>query len=178
MRSYFCFCCLLLCLISFRTLAQPIADQQWLTEPVAAGVVENHETGNYLRATNRIGEQARVRYQAGQSVELLPGFETRGTASFEALIHPVFTDINLTIRVFPNPFIEQATVACQMTVAGTVNWTLFSVDGHLVQRERRLQVQEPGLHQWTLDGGNLPTGVYLLNLKIGSTTRILRLVKQ
>ncbi|GAB2531710.1 T9SS type A sorting domain-containing protein [Spirosoma aerophilum] len=165
---------------SLSTQAQPLADELWLTKPVESGGMENQQAVRFLWATNQIGAQARVHYQAGQSVELLPGFDTRRAAQFEAQIRPIrfLADNSLAVVVFPNPILQQATITCQLQTVNTIEWALLGVNGHVFRRERSQIVQEPGVHQWTLEGTNLPTGVYLLEMKTGTITRTVRLVKE
>ncbi len=84
---------------------------------------------------------------------------------------PTPTHFALT-SVYPNPFNPTAQVRFELPAASWVKLEVFDIGGHLIQGEHAgspLQHtwMEAGLHEITLNGSNLPSGVYLLRLQAG-----------
>jgi hypothetical protein len=79
-----------------------------------------------------------------------------------------------TLRIFPNPFHSETTLAFEVATPGSYTVRLMNLQGQelLVRREVYLH---PGYHEIRLDGQSLPLGSYLCRMEgpQGSLTRIL-----
>ncbi len=69
------------------------------------------------------------------------------------------------VSVYPNPFNPTATVTVNVAQAGKLTLTVYNQLGQQVQQVVDTVVQ-PGIQQFTIDGHNLATGVYLLRANI------------
>ena len=84
------------------------------------------------------------------------------------------TKISESIKVFPNPFIEEFTVNISMEVSSIVTITLFDINGNMVlQTERNLKVGNHLIHLYA----NVSPGNYVLNVSTNSKKSTTTLVK-
>ena len=76
-----------------------------------------------------------------------------------------------TISVFPNPFSTEATIRFHLPEAGQVTLNVFDLQGRLIRQLHNGQL-DSGQHQRQWDGageggGQLPSGMYLVQLRSG-----------
>jgi hypothetical protein len=87
-------------------------------------------------------------------------------------------------RPTPNPFTAASRVAFAVpgTEPAAVTFTVFDVTGRVVRRIVERQAFAPGRHDLAWDGrdgsgGQVPAGVYLMRLEVGTEERTLRVVR-
>ena len=80
---------------------------------------------------------------------------------------------------FPNPAMDQTSVALHVDGASTIGWTVFDLAGRPIARhlpepmaEGRHLVGWNGLRD---DGRAVPSGVYYMVLKVNKVSRVLRM---
>ena len=76
---------------------------------------------------------------------------------------------------YPNPFNPQAIVSYELAADADVELTLFDVMGRQIRTlvDRR---QSAGRYDVLLEAGDLPSGVYLLNLRAGAVSQTSRVI--
>jgi len=77
---------------------------------------------------------------------------------------------------YPNPFNARAEIRFSLPHRGDVNLSLFNLAGQKV-RVVAAGRMEAGEHSLELDGGSLPSGMYLLVLSSGSERAVVRAVR-
>ncbi|MDP8228045.1 MAG: C25 family cysteine peptidase [Candidatus Electryoneaceae bacterium] len=70
---------------------------------------------------------------------------------------------------YPNPFNSRTTIRYSLESAGPVDLTLWDVSGRMV-RQLAHGDHQAGDYRLTLDGGSLPTGLYLIRLESAGST--------
>lgn len=136
-----------------------------------------------LTASNQIEGSQSVSYQAGKSVVLLTGFQTRPGASFLAstgtkkMGEGELTS-KLTVMSYPNPFIERAIITYQLAEANYTSVYISDTDGRQVKRLVDNQLLESGQHEtvWQVDA--LPSGAYICTVETGNRRISTRLIKR
>jgi Secretion system C-terminal sorting domain len=93
---------------------------------------------------------------------------TRGTATGTD-IDDLPTQFEVT-DVFPNPFVERATISYTLPESNSVRMLLYDVSGRRV-RDTSFGVKPAGKHRFTLDAGSLTGGVYFYRLESGGNVR-------
>jgi hypothetical protein len=76
---------------------------------------------------------------------------------------------------FPNPFNPATTIRYSIPARASVRLTVFNVTGQKVA-ELVNEVQGPGMHEASLDGSRLASGVYFYRLSAGSSVAAKKLV--
>lgn len=181
MKTTFCFFALL---FSSSALAQPVAPQLAISQPVHTGSLSKQQATQFLMATNVIGSGAAAQYTAGQAVTLLPGFFAQAGSVFSATMAQVIssrdpgTSPGLLVRAYPNPFVDQITIEYSSAMEGTVLHTLTDARGQVVHQSQELSRPTKGPHQLRVDGQLLPAGIYLYQVRVGSQVQTLRLIKK
>ncbi|WP_170110432.1 T9SS type A sorting domain-containing protein [Flavilitoribacter nigricans] len=156
---------------------------------------------NTIQATNIIELGADVTYTAGQSITLQAGFHAKANSTFTARIEdcqlvsssvaPLPEEVvelaavpdlridhkDTDLQVFPNPFNDRFTVTFDLEQEAEAEIRLISVDGKVRQQLLAPQSQVAGAHQMEWDGPNLPPGIYIIQLRLGSEILSRKLVK-
>lgn len=154
-----------------------------VTQSIAAGSVTDQQAVSTILASNQVSRGATAVYTAGQSVTLQPGFVTQAGSVFTALIAPVKRirsstgEPVLSLRAYPNPFLEKTTMEYTLPGSGTVKHQLLDVQGNPLRSVNDGTEEQSGTHQLSLDGSGLPAGVYLYRIEAGNQSQTLRLVK-
>lgn len=81
------------------------------------------------------------------------------------------------LSVYPNPFKQGCTMGYEVPKSARVSISIYNVKGQLI-RQLKDEPQSSGSYTINFDGGNLPSGVYLIRTQIGEqrfTTRMLKL---
>lgn len=172
----------LLMLVSGSVFAQEQASSLTISQPVTAGVLSEQQATGSISAQNAVAPGATALYRAGQSVHLQPGFVARAGSVVTATVGPVVSPnrgidgSGSSVRVYPNPFVEQTTVEYTVLQGGAIRQTLTDVNGRVL-RQQTLE-KTAGRHQTAVEGGGLPAGVYLYQLQVGNQTQTLRLIRK
>ncbi|GAB3915742.1 T9SS type A sorting domain-containing protein [Larkinella terrae] len=175
---------ILLLLIGGPVFAQEYDQHLAVQQAVAPGNVSDQKAVASIVASHPIGRGAAVSYLAGRSVTLQPGFWAPAGAILTAKIEPVVAaglEIDgrgLSARAYPNPFVERTTVEYIAPRGGRMSHTLTDVKGRVLRHFEGPAEQAAGRHETWIDGGNLPPGVYLYQLRVGAESRTLRLIKK
>ncbi len=78
-------------------------------------------------------------------------------------------------EAYPNPFNPTTTISYQMPVAGDITLTVYETTGRQVT-ELVNGWRDAGVHEFTFDASNLPSGIYLARLITGEFTQTQKLV--
>lgn len=105
-----------------------------------------------IEAVSTVLARTTVEYRAGQSVELLPGFQAKQGAVFTAHIRKG-AENDLQLSAFPNPFEQSTTIDFVLPETGRVNLYVVDVKGQIVERLLENSQQEAGKHtiEWKAD---------------------------
>jgi hypothetical protein len=80
------------------------------------------------------------------------------------------------INIAPNPFSGSTTVSYVLENEQQVTMSLMDATGKLVATPMPVQTQSEGEHQFTLEAGSLPTGMYFLVMQMGEKRETKRLI--
>ncbi|MFH1052608.1 MAG: T9SS type A sorting domain-containing protein [bacterium] len=78
-----------------------------------------------------------------------------------------FTSSNTQTINYPNPFSDETTIQFALEEAGNVNITIYDINGKPVT-SKKLTGLSSGEQQYRFNSGNLPSGIYLYRIDIGS----------
>lgn len=84
---------------------------------------------------------------------------------------------SLNLRVFPNPVQTQATVQFELEEKLDLNFQLLNASGQLVQQLQDGQFVN-GQHQFELNAGDLPKGIYYIRVSSGKGQRMEKILLQ
>lgn len=132
---------------------------------------------NTIQAGNNyfVEPTADVRFRAGQSVRLTPGFAARANSDFRASIQPVesciggkpvvqrFSAENVPadfLSLSPNPVSDQLRLQYQIQEEGAVSILIMNSLGAMLETPVSAQVQAAGNQTLDLSVGHLPEGMY------------------
>ncbi|RRB04587.1 T9SS type A sorting domain-containing protein [Larkinella rosea] len=173
----------LLMLISGPLLAQDYSRQLTLHNEVTSGVISDQKATESIVAIHTVQPGGTALYTAGKSVTFQPGFLAQAgsvvTATIEVVPSALAVDRpGLSARAYPNPFVDQTTVEYTLPMGGRISHKLMDVKGKVLRQSEDAEDQSPGRHQTRIEGANLLPGVYLYQLRTGSLTRTLKLIKK
>lgn len=80
-----------------------------------------------------------------------------------------------SLRFYPNPAVESATLELNVAVAGEAVMTIYDLSGKKVRSERLGKLAE-GVHTRTIDCQQLQHGMYLVNVVMGNQTATSKLI--
>lgn len=80
-----------------------------------------------------------------------------------------------SLRFYPNPAVESATLELSVAVAGEAVMNIYDLSGRKVSSERLGRLAE-GVHTRTIDCRQLQHGMYLVNVVMGSQTATSKLI--
>lgn len=175
---------MLLCFsLSKVTLAQDVQNSLSINETYYRGTVQDKKAFDNIKAYNQIEPTAKVQYQAGKSVKLLPGFQAKANANFKAFIAPVTANkesegVVMTLSAYPNPFVESTEIEYFLPAATKVSLSVSNISGQDVATLVQNEYQEAGMHKVKFSAYNLTEGGYQYTLKTDETTLSKRLVKK
>ena len=97
---------------------------------------------------------------------------TPETTPLHVIMQEKKTGSEYDLSIAPNPFSPETRISFNLDKTAEVSLTLFDLQGQIVKQLTKGQF-EPGLHQNQWDGSNeagtqLPSGLYLVQLQIGS----------
>ena len=162
------------------------------------------EADNNITANNTIGQGSNnglgVRYDAGNSVRLTPGFNAVAGAQFQAYIdgcegaNPrrdassivyydgthredvLYDTKGIHSKVYPNPFHQQTTIEYTILQAGTVSIEVFDLANRLIFSKQIQDHDQPGTYTYELDASGFSNGVYYYKLRHLNTVDIQRII--
>ncbi len=154
-----------------------------VVDAVKADISMDVKAVDQITASNAVERAATATYTAGKAILLQPGFEARAGSVFIATVAPVSARAtepgsDLTLSAWPNPFQDLTTVDYRLPVNTTVKHTLTDAKGSIIRQNASTDVQAAGMYKIGVEGGNLPTGVYLYQIQTGTETKTIRLLKQ
>ncbi|MDQ3290888.1 MAG: T9SS type A sorting domain-containing protein [Bacteroidota bacterium] len=140
-------------------------------------------------------------FTAGDSIVFSPGFEVDSTAEFTAEIKSVPAETPVAVisesasekdkstnassktvgslkffTLFPNPASEQFNIEYEVTKTAQVSLALYTLEGTPVQTFMAPKQQEPGNYKLALPVSKIPSGLYVISLKIHNQTINQRIV--
>ena len=83
-----------------------------------------------------------------------------------------------SIEANPNPFNNNAIITLALEKPTEISLSIFNVAGSKVNQLLNFETLTTGVHNFDIDGANLPQGVYFLNLQVGNEIVTKKLVKQ
>lgn len=163
-----------------------------------------NQSNVYVDVAHRIIANATVypwtstAFNAGEEIVLTDGFTAYAGSDFHAYLlgcdgyfndtenqtqlqvreieQEVFVATASELKVAPNPFSGSTTVTYSLQDEQQVAMQLMDATGKLVATPMRPQSQSEGAYEFSLDGSNLPAGMYFLVTQIGKTRETKRLV--
>lgn len=89
----------------------------------------------------------------------------------------IYRSEHLPVVTFhPNPVVHLLTVSCKVEKKVPFDLYLLNSAGQQVRTLCAGTIQE-GIHRWTMDCSDLPRGIYLCNIRIGSETVTKKIIK-
>jgi len=161
-----------------------------------SGVVDgNYVAGNSVTSAGIITNGAKVKFIAGNTVTLLPGFHARAGADFTARIEecndavePFNTEASAresreeialeytndaikqnTLLVRPNPFRGTAIIDYELASPSPVWIGLHDLTGKILKVYVNQGEQIAGKHQYSLDAAQLPSGAYWVSMRTANS---------
>jgi hypothetical protein len=167
-----------------------IPDQSVLTASLSGAnvtekAVQDITAYNYIRSGS-------VKYVAGHSIHLKPGFHVASGANFYAKIEPVEqgsdrlsaeeaseeNEVGFGLTAYPNPFSDDTMIEYSLPESGLVSVIVFDDKGSEVARIVEKQVQAKGKHKVTFASKHLAAGVYICAVNTPSGRKVQKIVKQ
>ena len=159
-------------------------------DPIPTGVY----SAEIITASGRVRQNTAVDFQAANSITLRPGFQAEQGSNFSATIvdcsinalaktnfdKEAFNDslrsldnapskqrtvTAIKVNNHPNPFHVTTTIQVQVSTTAELDINLYNKMGQLIKPLAKQGYFEKGLHSFSLDGSNYPTGMYFLMVK-------------
>ncbi|MEZ4934876.1 MAG: T9SS type A sorting domain-containing protein [Saprospiraceae bacterium] len=105
--------------------------------------------------------------------------ELIGSPVFSPIASPKYQLIQygtIELSVTPNPFFDDLHVYLNLPDPMTANLTLFNLNGQVVMRFVTDEKLAKGAHAITLDGRDLPPGIYILHFEASNGRKAVRKV--
>ena len=77
---------------------------------------------------------------------------------------------------FPNPFYLNSIISLKLPKSGIVNISIYNLQGNLVKEVHDGNLTN-GNHEFSIDTSNIPSGIYLLELKTGKHKEVKRIIR-
>nr|WP_321236843.1 T9SS type A sorting domain-containing protein [uncultured Psychroserpens sp.] len=143
-----------------------------LTNPddnINSGEMINYTLYANITASNTIENNATSRYQATESIKLIPKFHAKAGSKFKANIKPCPSariaqqDTNNQVKVFPNPAKDEINVSIEKTKLSSIE--LYDIYGNRVQSFEKL-----GTFKHSLNVNRLSRGYYIVKVVLEDGT--------
>jgi len=156
-------------------------------DPIESGL---HKAATTITASGSIVANQAVLLQAGEAINLLPGFTTVAQSDFTAQIGncqsseigsnytstPFFKGtknsiataaipLSIELQIRPNPANQQTTIHYDLPTAGKSTLLLTDLQGRVVKKILSNRYQEAGHQSFSFSVKNFPKGMYLISLK-------------
>ncbi len=152
--------------------------------PSLAEMVDDDLHISYLLAAENFDGINRMIYQR-VAVEDLPdvddlpmprdGFQYHNINPASVQDDITYLPTELTLSAYPNPFNSHATLRYSLPRSGEVMLVLLDVTGRALQTQA-LGKHLAGEHSLSLDGNDLPTGIYFARLEVNGVSRTQKLL--
>lgn len=148
----------------------------WLSALNPSGVVINGETGQINLEFNTAGlssgtyetiMKVKSNDPSNPLIEIPITLNVGVEVSNEADDQPVRMEL---AQNYPNPFNPSTTISYTLTEAQTVNIEVFNIQGQKVATLLNNERVNSGSHNVVFDASNLSSGIYIYQLKTGTTT--------
>lgn len=136
-----------------------------INEPITTTFEKQYNAANTIKGESVIGNGANVKFNAGNSVELKPGFESKLGSIFYAYI--AGCDENAANAVF-NGKIE---IAYDLINIASVSLDVYDLNNKKVATILSNQKQNIGFHKVAWETQDIPAGDYIYILKVENSTR-------
>ncbi|MDD3080066.1 MAG: T9SS type A sorting domain-containing protein [Paludibacter sp.] len=166
-----------------------------------------YSASNSISANSKITTGSKIEYNAGNSIELLPGFEVETGAEFSAYIgecdlsttsslksakienNESYNMYNETIidsieksdifslMVYPDPFTEYVSFKYYIEEKSHVTIKIFDCNGTLVSVIVDNDLREIGWYNDNFGKSNLSPGIYLYSIMIGEKSKAGKIIK-
>ena len=83
-----------------------------------------------------------------------------------------------SIEANPNPFSNSSSITLELEKQSTVLLNIYNISGTKVNQLLSHEVLNPGVHNFDINGNDLPQGVYFVNLQIDNEIITKKLIKQ
>jgi len=171
-----------------------------LSDPIPEDI---HKAASTITATGNI-PAGNMRFKAGESITLLPGFTVAAQALFSASIEAC-SDNNLTgtytivplsklnasptktsitsnqidLQIIPNPVTYQATIEYNLPNSSKVVLSISNIQGRPIKQLFKDHYQDAGRHDFMFSAKDFAKGVYLISLQseVGIETQKLIVLK-
>ena len=84
----------------------------------------------------------------------------------------------VSAQVFPNPFRDEIHLDLELPRSSSIEVAMFDLAGRKLSTLMRAEKHTAGNHQFQLETGTLPAGVYMLRVRVDQQLRTIRLIKQ
>lgn len=141
-------------------------------------------SGNTLVLRGTIPTNALVGYKYRIRVKSSAPLDSSGNNGGDLMLGSIITGLDNALRpaapasalkVFPNPATDVATVLLDMPQAGTAHYSLLRLNGETVAAGN--WTKAAGTEQQSLSLSSLPSGVYILKVKIGQELKVAKVLK-
>lgn len=167
-----------------------IPDESVLTASLS-GVNVTEKAMHNIIAYNHV-RSGSVKYVAGRTIHLKPGFHVASGANFQAKTEPVEqvnrrlsaeviaeeSELGFQLTAYPNPFSDDTMIEYLLPESGLVSVIVFDDKGSEVARIVEKQVQAKGKHKVTFASKHLAAGVYICAVNTPSGRKVQKIVKQ
>ncbi len=150
-------------------------------------IVDN-EVSDFITASNYIIQSgADVTFDAGQKIELLPGFDAqlgsnflgvidgcngmyKGETNDPIILAPTTNEAISSIKCYPNPFSSNTTIFYTLSNEQNVSLSILSTTGQEIVNLLDNTAQSAGKHEIQFNGQDLPKGMYFYRFTDGTGT--------
>lgn len=159
-------------------------------------VYGSHTTQYWISAQSDIYGPTVATFSAGDSITLRPGFDAFAGCTFVAKIGGCTGNLqgdggdrsetpiakveasagSSNLQIAPNPFSGSTTVTYALDAEQSVAMSLMDATGKLVATPLPAETQSEGEHQFNLEAGSLPAGMYFLVLQMGEKRETKRMI--
>ncbi|MCB0515316.1 MAG: T9SS type A sorting domain-containing protein [Bacteroidetes bacterium] len=157
-----------------------------VTLTYANGDVLTYRAADHIVAYNQIQSGAQIVYDAGEYIDLMNGFTANEGADFTALIsgcvgvaknedntdnteniveiNKLEEDNNINFVAYPNPAADKLNIAFKVDTDVRTNISLYNMQGQQLQQIFNQKVPANSPQNISLELGEIPSGVYILQL--------------
>jgi hypothetical protein len=146
------------------------------------------QASDLIMAWNSITGGSNIEYQAGDSVVLKPGFHAQSSNTLRAWINgcvgPKPTERSIESAqalsdfiCYPNPFVETLSVRFELAASTSASFSILDVHGRAVYIAPTQQFFNAGQHTIVMAVGQLPTGIYYLEMQTPAEREVQRVIK-
>jgi hypothetical protein len=149
--------------------------------------ISYEKAGQYLKqaietveASNILFKNTDVKYEAGRSILMTPGFQAQRGSTFVAQIASVKQndELFLQLAAFPNPFEQVTTIKYYLPADGKVNLWIIDAQGKVVAELVKDENQLIGSHQLEWKPELISSGIYIPIIEANQQRVSGRLIKK